>query len=478
VPTDPATFRGPSSNAVPWLVAVALFMQTLDGHILNNALPAMASDLGVAPLRMQPVIIAYLLTTAVFIPISGALADRFGIRRIFGLSIVVFTVGSLACALSGDLRSLVGARILQGLGGALMVPVGRLVLVKAYSGLALIKALSLVSVPSMLGPICGPLLGGALVQYASWRWIFLINLPVGLLGLLLSLRHMPDLRRQGPTAFDLAGFMVFSLSLAVLSLGLESASGAGPSPAALAAVGLGALLMGCYWMALSRRRGAVIEAALFERPGFGLVVCGNLFSRTGSGAMPFMLPIFLQLSLGLSPVRAGLLMAPQAVGSLIGKGLVPPFLSRLGFRRFILGNTIALGLVVSSFSLVGPLAALPGLAALLMLYGIINSMQFTALNSMVLVGLDDERSASGSTLLSVITQICSNSGVTMGAALLGLFALAGGGGLQAVAPGADASMFQKSFFVIGLVILASSLSMRKISANYGGSGRSEGGVPI
>ncbi|MDR2422535.1 MAG: MFS transporter [Deltaproteobacteria bacterium] len=459
------SLKARASSVLPWIVGVSFFMQAIDGSVLNNAIPSMAVALNVNPLKMKSVVIAYLLTTALFIPVSGWLADRFGIRRVFSLAIVVFSLGSLACALSETLKTLVASRVLQGIGGALMVPVGRLAVVKAYDRGDLIRVLSFVSVPSLLGPVCGPLAGGFFVEYASWHWIFLINLPVGAFGFWLSLKHMPDLREENLASFDFLGFVVFGASVAILSLGLESApSHAWDRNVFTLVFGVG--FMSVYWLRLAKRRGALFQASIFETPGFLTGICSNFCSRVGSGAMPFMLPIFLQLALGFSPVRAGLFMLPQAIGSIVGKRFITTLLPKAGFRRFLLVNTIALGLIICSFSLLGTQTAHWRLALIFMFYGAINSMQFTALNSLILIDLGHKKAGPGNSLLSVVIQVCSNSGVAMGAALLGMFALLDQGGTFRVDLPTDA-IFQKSFFVIGLVILTASLVIRRLPKDEG-----------
>lgn len=453
------------SPVLPWIVAVTFFMQVLDGSILNNALPTMAGDLGVSPLDMHSVIFAYLLTSALFIPISGWLADRYSVRRVFSLAILLFTAGSLACAMAGTLGHLVAARVLQGLGGAMMVPVGRLAIVKVYTRQDLVRALSFVTLPGLLGPVCGPLVGGVFIEYLTWHWIFLINIPFGMVGLILSRLYMPELRGEAPEPFDLLGFMVFSLSLALLSLSFEVAEES-PLVLTLALLGVGLLMMAAYWTKLAGRTGALFVSSIFKKPGFVTSICCNLCSRVGSGAIPFILPLFLQLLMGLTPLQAGLFMIPQAVGSLVGKSFAPCLLFRLGFRRFLLSNTCVLGLLVASFSLITVDSPKTWLTALFLVFGAFNSMQFTALNSLILIDLDHREAGSGNTLLSVVIQICNNSGVTLGAALLGAFAVFfQGGALSADAP--SALIFHFSFFVVGVVILCAALVVRRLGRDYG-----------
>ncbi|MDR2140382.1 MAG: MFS transporter [Deltaproteobacteria bacterium] len=451
-----------TSPVAPWIVGVATFMQAMDGSVLNNALPSMAVAMGVELLKLRWVVVAYLLTTALFIPLSGWLADRFGVRRVFCLAIIVFTCGSLACAFSWSLTSLVASRVLQGLGGALMVPVGRLAVVKIYGHSAeLIKVLSLISLPAILGPVCGPIAGGILVELASWRWIFLMNIPVGVFTFWLTIKYMPDLLGVKVSRFDFWGFVVFSSSIAILSLWLTMAPDSGIS-VNLGIVAIGLSLMAFYWLSLAKKREALFDIAIFDKPGFLIGILGNICSRMGSGAMPFMVPLFLQLSMGFSPIKAGLFMLAQAVGSITGKKLINIFLPRAGFKTFLQINTISLGLIVCAFSFLSGQVNEPWLVLTLLVFGTVNSMQFTAMNSYILIDLDYQQAGTGNSLLSVVMQVSSNGGVAMGATLLTLFSQFSY--KAALKPGpASGPIFGLAFVVIGLVILGASIVMSLIS---------------
>ena len=296
---DPATKR-----LLPWVVAIAFFMQTLDGTILNTTLPTMARDLGESPLRMQSVVIAYMLTVALFIPASGWLADRFGTRRAFLSAIVLFSLGSLLCALSPSLPWLTAARVLQGIGGALLLPVGRLTILRAFPRSELLKVLSFVTIPGLVGPLVGPPLGGWIVEVASWHWVFLINLPVGVLGVFASLRYMPDLRGAIDQRFDWPGFVMFSLGLVLVTLGLQGlGEHAISAPLSILLVMGGLAAMAAYWVHAARTDKPLFSLTLFQIPTFSVGILGNLFARLGSGAMPFLTPLFLQVGLGYSPSR-------------------------------------------------------------------------------------------------------------------------------------------------------------------------------
>lgn len=414
---DPATKR-----VLPWVVAIAFFMQTLDGTILNTALPSMARDLGESPLRMQSVVIAYMLTVALFIPASGWLADRFGTRRAFLAAIVLFSLGSLLCALSPSLPWLVAARVLQGVGGALLLPVGRLTVLRAYPRSELLKVLSFVTIPGLVGPLVGPPLGGWLVEVASWHWVFLINLPVGVLGVFASLRYMPDLRGAAQR-FDWPGFVMFSLGLVLVTLGLQGlGEHAISAPLSILLVIGGLAAMAAYWVHAARVERALFSLTLFKIPTFSVGILGNLFARLGSGSMPFLTPLFLQVGLGYSPSRAGLTMVPTVIGAMLIKFFAEPVIRRLGYRLVLVVNTLLLGGVIAGFALVG--AGTPHVLILgyLALFGVINSMQFTAMNTLTLGDLDDDRASGGNSLLSVVMQLSMSLGVAAAGALLAAFA--------------------------------------------------------
>ena len=415
-----------TKRMLPWVVAIAFFMQTLDGTILNTALPTMAKDLGESPLRMQSVVIAYLLTVALFIPASGWLADRFGTQRTFLAALVLFSLGSLLCALSPSLPWLVAARVVQGVGGALLLPVGRLAVLRAYPRAELLKVLSFVTIPGLVGPLLGPPLGGWLVEVATWHWVFLINLPVGVLGVFAALRYMPDLRRAANQRFDWPGFVLFSLGLVMVSLGLQGLGERAFSAAVsilLMLAGLAA--MAAYWVHAARTEKPLFSLALFQIPTFSVGIFGNLFARLGSGAMPFLTPLFLQVGLGYPPGLAGLTMVPTVVGSMLIKFFAERVIRRFGYRQVLVANTLLLGLFIAGFSMVDRSTPHALILVYLGCFGIVNSLQFSAMNTVTLADLDDARASSGNSLLSVVMQLSMSLGVATAGALLAAFAAKG-----------------------------------------------------
>ncbi len=432
---------------LPWLVAVAFFMQTLDGTVLNTALPRMASDLNESPLRMQSVVVAYMLTVALLIPASGWLSDRFGTRRVFMSAIALFSLGSLLCALSGSLPQLVAARVVQGFGGALLLPVGRLAILRAFPKVELLKALTFVTIPGLIGPLVGPTLGGWLVEVASWHWVFLINLPVGLVGVAATARYMPDLRRA-PGRFDWRGFVMFSLGLVLVSMGLQGMGEHALSVAVsmvMLVAGLAAMVG--YWLHATRTPAPLFSPALFRIPTFAIGSAGNLFSRLGSGAMPFLIPLFLQLGLGYSPAVTGMSMIPTALGAMLCKAFAGPLINRFGYRQVLVGNTLALGAVIASFALVTASTPHALILAMLGLFGVINSLQFTAMNTLTLGDLDEATASSGNSLLSVVMQLSMSLGVAAGGALLAAFS--GGPGRHGNPSVLDS--FHATFLCVGLL---------------------------
>ncbi len=421
-----------SQRILPWLVAVGFFMQTLDGTILNTALPAMARDLHESPLRMQSVVLAYMVTVALLIPASGWLADRWGTRRVFVSAIGLFTLGSLLCALSPSLSFLVAARVLQGVGGALLLPVGRLAILRVFSHDEMIRVLSFVSIPGLLGPLIGPTLGGWLVQWATWHWVFLINLPVGLIGIVMTRRYMINARRpSGP--FDARGFALFSLGVVLLSLALQGLGERAITTAAsivMVVAGLASML--AYWLHAARARRPLFSTALLRIPTYAIGLAGNLFSRLGSGAMPFLVPLYLQVALGYSPGAAGMSMIPSALGAISAKPFAPWLIKTLGYRRLLTGNTLLLGCSIGSFALSGPQHAPGWLLLQLGIFGLVNSTQFTAMNTLTLGALDERHASSGNSLMSVVVQLSMSLGVAAGAGIVLAFS-----GPVSAAPSAD-----------------------------------------
>ena len=457
---DPTTKR-----LLPWVVAIAFFMQTLDGTILNTTLPSMARDLGESPLRMQSVVIAYMLTVALFIPASGWLADRFGTRRAFVSAIVLFSLGSLMCALSATLGWLVVSRVVQGLGagascpagegvqglgGALLLPVGRLTILRAFPREDLLRVLAFVTIPGLVGPLVGPPLGGWLVEVASWHWVFLINLPVGAVGVVAALRYLPDLRAASPQPFDGIGFGWFSLGLVLVTLGLQGLDERALSvPAALLLTGAGMAAMTAYWMHAARTARPLFSLTLFQIPTFSVGLLGNLFARLGSGAMPFLTPLFLQLGLGYAPARAGLTMVPTVVGAMLVKLVAVPIIRRLGYRRVLVANTLLLGALIAGFALVDRRTPYGWILAYLGVFGVVNSLQFTAMNTLTLGGLDDDRASAGNSLLSVVMQLSMSLGVATAAALLALFAAPVAAAAAGAAPAPVLDAFRSTYLSMG-----------------------------
>ena len=306
---------------LPLIAAAAFFMQALDATILNTALPAIAESLGESPLAMQMTVVGYTLTVALLIPASGWFADRFGTRNVFLFAVALFALGSLSCALSGSLRMLVLSRVIQGIGGAMMMPVARLAVLRAFPREKLVAVLNFISIPGLVGPVVGPLLGGALVTYVGWHWIFLINIPVGLAGMLYAWRIMPQFTgTHGP--FDFTGFAFFGLGLAFFSGGLElfgsRAESKSLAPFLLLA---GVALLALYARHARRSKAPLIRLGVFRIHTFRVGIAGNVVSRLGTGCMPYLMPLMLQVGLGHPALTAGMMMAPMALGSLTAKNV-------------------------------------------------------------------------------------------------------------------------------------------------------------
>ena len=445
------TATPPSSNPhrrLLWLVAIAFFMQTLDSTILNTALPGMARSLGESPLRMQSVVVAYALTMAALIPASGWLADRFGTQRVFLAAITLFTLGSAACAASTQLDQLVASRVLQGMGGAMMMPVGRLTVLRSVPREKFLEAMSFVAIPGLVGPLLGPTLGGWMTEVLSWHWIFLINIPVGIIGIYATLRWMPNLQGKDQHRFDLSGYLLLTGAMLAISISLDGLSGLGLRHATVLVLLLGGLAaLAAYWLRALRHPAPLFSPRLFEVQSFRVGVLGNLFARIGSGAMPFMIPLLMQLAMGYSPAQAGMLMLPVAMASMATKRATTFIIRRFGYRRVLGVNTLILGAMMASFALMWPEQPLWLRVLQMACFGAVNSMQFTAMNTVTLKDLDASRASSGNSMLSMVQMLSMSLGVTVAGALLGVFQ----GWFASHDPSETLSAFRATFVCIGLI---------------------------
>jgi len=407
-----------SMAGLPWIAAMAFFMQALDATILNTALPAIAQSLNRSPLAMQSAIISYTLTVAMLIPVSGWLADRFGTRRIFMLAVSLFTLGSLACALSNSLGMLVVFRVVQGIGGAMMMPVARLALLRAYPRSELLPVLNFVTMPGLVGPILGPVLGGVLVTWASWHWIFLINIPIGIAGLFYARKYMPDFttpRRR----FDMGGFLLFGVSLVLFSIGIELfGEKLVASWLALTIIFSSVVLFYAYIRHARCHPSPLIALPIFKTRTFSVGIAGNIASRLGTGCVPFLMPLMLQVGFGYTALIAGCMIAPTAIGSILAKSTVTQVLRWFGYRKTLFGITVIIGVMIAQFALQSPSMEIWLLILPLFILGMAMSTQFTAMNTITLADLTDENASSGNSVLAVTQQLSISLGVAVSAAVL------------------------------------------------------------
>ncbi|MFI5233758.1 MAG: DHA2 family efflux MFS transporter permease subunit [Gemmatimonadales bacterium] len=407
---------------VPWLVAVAFFMEALDTTILNTAVPTMADALHVAPLSMKAVLTSYTISLAVFIPVSGWVADRFGTRRVFSSAIGLFTFGSLMCGISVNIHMLVACRILQGCGGAMMVPVGRLTVVRTFDKSELIRAMSFVAIPGLIGPMLGPLAGGLIVGYLQWRVIFFVNLPIGLIGLYMVLRKLPDFRVEHSDPLDVVGLILFGSGIALLSYVLEVFGET--SLTTLEIVGLlaiaASLLFGYYSHARTEKR-PLLHLGLFRLRTFACAITGGFVTRLGSGGMPFLLPLLYQVGLGYSAVQSGLLIMPQPLAAMSLKLTMPKILARFGFRRVLLTNTLLMGMLMMLFATVGLRTPVALIVAQAFAYGFVSSLQFTSMNTLVYSDVPNHDTSQASTMASTGQQMALSFGVATASLAAALF---------------------------------------------------------
>jgi EmrB/QacA subfamily drug resistance transporter len=449
-----------------WLVAAAFFMQALDTTIVNTALPAMAGSLGESPLNMQSVVIAYSLTMALMIPMSGFLADRFGTRAVFLSAVFVFTVGSMLCANAQTLGQLVTFRIVQGIGGAMLLPVGRLAILRTFPRERYLTALGFVAVPGLIGPLVGPTLGGWLTDVSSWHWIFLINVPVGIAGCFATAILMEHDESSFTNRFDIKGYVLLACAMLTLTFALDGLSEFGLQHATVLVLLIIALsCTTAYGLHAGRAEAPLFSPNLFRVSSFRVGLLGNLFARIGSGAMPYLLPLLLQVSLGYSPFHAGLMMLPVAAAGMLSKRLAIKLITRYGYRAMLLGNTILVGLTMASFALITPLQPLWLRAVQFAAFGGVNSMQFTAMNTLTLKDLDRDEASSGNSLFSLTQMLSMSLGVTAAGALLGAFTSVIGSQTHSEI----LTTFHATFLCVGIITASSAWIFAQLAPEAGGA---------
>jgi EmrB/QacA subfamily drug resistance transporter len=410
-----------SARLLPWLIAVAFFMESLDTTILNTGVPTIAAALHVAPLSMKSVLASYTLSLAVFIPISGWMADRFGTRRVFGSAIGIFTLGSFLCGISTNIHVLVAFRILQGCGGAMMVPVGRLTMVRTFAKSELVRAMSFVAIPALVGPMLGPITGGLIVGYLHWRFIFFVNIPIGLLGLYLAYRQLPDYRER-TNPLDVVGLILFGSGVALLSYVLEvfgEHTLNGREILGLLAISM--VLLGGYGFHATRTAYPLLRLSLFRIRTFRAAVAGSYLTRLGIGGIPFLFPLLYQVGLGFTPIQSGLMMMPQAIASMSLKVFMPRILARFGYRAVLVSNTVLIGVQILLFATIGKGTPIWLVVGEMFCYGFFTSLQYTSMNTLVYAEVAEEQASSASSIASTAQQMSVSFGVAAASLVTAFF---------------------------------------------------------
>ena len=431
-------------------------MQNLDSTVVATALPAMARAFGADPLHMNVALTSYLLSLAVFIPASGWLADRYGTRTVFRAAIAVFTLGSILCGQSHTLWQLVAARVVQGIGGAMMVPVGRLVLLRSVAKSELVAAMAWLTIPALIGPIVGPPVGGFLVTYADWRWIFDINVPIGVLGIVLVTRYVEDARAPDPVRLDGVGLLLAGVALAGLMSGAETVGrGVVPAPVAVGLMLLGAASGALYLRHARRRPDPLLDLSLLRIPTFAVSVWAGSMFRVGIGAIPFLLPLMLQLGFGLSAAQSGLITLASAVGAIVMKPAAQRSLRTFGFRTVLVWNAGLSAVLLAACAAFRPAWPVAGLYAVLVAGGFLRSLQFTAYNTIAYADIPRPRMSAATSLYSTIQQLSLTLGITVGAAALQASTLLS----QRVQPGLPD--YSAAFLAVAAVaVLAAPMALR------------------
>ncbi|WP_374450823.1 MFS transporter [Cloacibacterium normanense] len=445
-----------TKKILPLILATAIFMQMLDSTILNTSLPSIAKDLNESPLNMQNAIISYVLTLALFMPVSGFLADKFGTKKVFIISLILFSLGSLLCSLSPNLTFLVIARVIQGIGGSLMTPVGKLALIKTFDKSELLKAMNFAIIPALIGPVLGPLIGGYMVDYLSWHWIFLINLPIGILGIVLSVKYMPNYFSK-IIDFDFKGFLFFAAASLLLSISLEWMGNAKNITPVLLVFLMGFIFIYLYYRHAKKEENPIFPLELFMVRTFRVGFLGNLATRLGISSIPLLIPLMIQIAYGQSAVVSGWIVAPMAITAMFGKSAVIKILNRFGYRKTLMFNTFLIGTLICLMAIPGINTSIYWFIPLILVLGFFNSIQFTSMNTISISDLRDSHTSSGNSLISVNQQIAIGFGIAFGLIILKLFE----GDTQLI-KGNIHNAFRYTFLVMGILTILSGFVFRRL----------------
>jgi EmrB/QacA subfamily drug resistance transporter len=446
---------------VPLVVATALFMENTDSTILATALPTIARDLGLDPISLKLAVTSYLVSLAVFIPVSGWVADRVGSCTTFRLALAVFMIASIGCAFSSSLHQFVFWRAMQGMGGAMMVPVGRMVVIRTAPKSELVQALSFISMPALMGPMLGPPLGGLIVTYWDWRWIFFVNIPIGVLGIVLASLFIPDIREDAP-ALDGKGFLLLASGLGGLILGTAMLGRRiAPPEAAAAAIAVGVVTLPLYWRHAKTAARPLLDTRLLRLKTFEAGIAGALFFRFGVGASAFLLPLMLQLAFGLDALSSGLITFAGALGALAVKPLARGFLYRFGFRRLLVVNGLLASVVLLANALFTPTTPHFLITLVLLVGGFLRSLQFTSLTAITYAEVQPRQVGSATGMASVGQQVSVSLGVALGAMTVEVSEWARGHAVP------ETSDFATAFVVVGLMSMTSAFLMLRLPADAG-----------
>ena len=447
---------------VPLIIAVALFMENMDSTVIATSLPAIATDIGTNPLALKLAVTSYLLSLAIFIPASGWTADRFGARTVFRAAIVVFMAGSIGCALSSSLTQFVIARIVEGMGGAMMTPVARLILVRTVDKRELVVAMIWVTVPALTGPMIGPPLGGFITTYFSWHWIFLINVPMGIAGIVLATIYIEDIRAEKPDPFDAKGALLAGVGIAGLVfggsvLGLDFL----PLPVTIALIVIGAMMTFAYVLHARRTPVPILDLKLLRLPTMRAAVVGGFIYRGGIGAMPFLLPLMLQLGFNMTAFQAGMITVANVFGALGMKMMIPLVLRRFGFRVALSANALISSAMVAACATFVPGVPLAWILGVLLVGGFFRSLEYTSLNTIAYADMDRAQMSRATSLVAVSQQLSISVGVAIGAALVDLTLRWRGHGVITAAD------FQPAWIVVSLISATSALLFWNMPADAG-----------